>query len=90
MFGNLVSLRTRKLGAARTCSAKNGAYGCWCMYWRIGNGYRKSPRRMSSDFAMLSVTATHANSPAIHASVAILRSAGLSAKTWESSGRRVG
>ena len=24
---------------------KNGAcYGCWCMYWRIGNAYRKQPR----------------------------------------------
>jgi GNAT superfamily N-acetyltransferase len=24
---------------------QNGAcYGCWCMYWRIGNAYRKSPR----------------------------------------------
>lgn len=19
--------------------------GCWCMYWRIGNNYRKRPRR---------------------------------------------
>ena len=24
---------------------ENGAcYGCWCMYWRIGNEYRKRPR----------------------------------------------
>jgi GNAT superfamily N-acetyltransferase len=24
---------------------ENGAcYGCWCMYWRIGNAYRKTPR----------------------------------------------
>jgi len=24
---------------------ENGAcYGCWCMYWRIGNVYRKRPR----------------------------------------------
>jgi GNAT superfamily N-acetyltransferase len=24
---------------------KDGAcYGCWCMYWRIGNAYRKQPR----------------------------------------------
>jgi GNAT superfamily N-acetyltransferase len=24
---------------------QNGAcYGCWCMYWRIGNVYRKTPR----------------------------------------------
>ena len=23
---------------------KGACYGCWCMYWRIGNAYRKRPR----------------------------------------------
>lgn len=27
---------------------KNGACnGCWCMYWRIGNAYRKRSREMN-------------------------------------------
>jgi len=23
---------------------KGACYGCWCMYWRVGNAYRKRPR----------------------------------------------
>jgi GNAT superfamily N-acetyltransferase len=31
--------------ALRRLFGENGAcYGCWCMYWRIGNAYRKTPR----------------------------------------------
>jgi len=31
--------------ALKELFGENGAcYGCWCMYWRIGSAYRKTPR----------------------------------------------
>ncbi len=26
---------------------KGACNGCWCMYWRIGNAYRKQPRELN-------------------------------------------
>ena len=42
-WGDLVELFERR--GPRGGWRNAPAYGCWCMYWRVGNDYRKQPAR---------------------------------------------